>query len=79
MNRFRGAHRCEFCPKPAVIADKGRFKIVAPDAERQGNGEIRVAGPGNVTYVAPVLIRHYVTEHDYQPPKEFVDAVMATP
>ena len=45
---------------------------------RLGNGEIRVAGPDDLTYRAPTLIYHCVTVHDYHPPDEFIAAVMAS-
>jgi len=32
-----------------------------------------------VLYAAPALIYHYVVEHDYKPPQEFIDAVMTVP
>jgi hypothetical protein len=32
---------------------------------------------GDVQYYFPVLIVHYVSEHGYLPPKEFIEAVMA--
>jgi len=47
---------------------------------RQGNGEIRIHDT-NITYAAPVLIVHYVEEHKYMPPAEFLRALeeMAEP
>ncbi len=41
-----------------------------------GNGEIRVQGASAV-YAAPMLIYHYVLEHDYKPPVEFIEAILA--
>jgi hypothetical protein len=41
----------------------------------QGNGEIRVKGLHGLTYVAPVMVHHYVTVHGYCPPQEFLDAI----
>lgn len=40
-----------------------------------GNGEIRVRGKNEIIFAAPVLILHYITEHDYLPPQGFIDAV----
>lgn len=31
----------------------------------------------NVIYMAPELLLHYILDHDYQPPEEFVEAVIA--
>jgi hypothetical protein len=33
----------------------------------------------NVLFVAPELVAHYVSEHTYTPPAEFVAAVLASP
>jgi hypothetical protein len=41
-----------------------------------GNGEIRVRAANGITYVAPVLVLHYVVEHGYLPPQEFIEAVI---
>jgi hypothetical protein len=43
-----------------------------------GDGEIRVIGKSAI-YAAPALIYHYVVEHHYKPPQEFVDAVLTGP
>lgn len=34
---------------------------------------------GDLLYVAPEMIHHYVSIHRYSPPPEFIDAVMACP
>jgi hypothetical protein len=44
--------------------------------EVRGNGEIHVIGCEGVVYVAPLLIWHYIAEHDYLPPNQFIQAVM---
>ncbi len=44
-----------------------------------GNGEIRITAASGTTYVAPVLILHYVVAHGYLPPQEFIEvATQAT-
>ena len=42
-----------------------------------GNGEVRVRGAGGIWYVAPRLVIHYVVEHRYCPPQDFIEAVMS--
>ena len=32
---------------------------------------------GKITYVYPSLLRHYIKEHNYLPPQEFIDVVMS--
>ena len=68
----RGWHNCELChPEP-----------ISPRAGNQlrsfGTAEIRVFYQGRI-YAAPNLIYHYVTEHNYQPPDEFIEAVLNGP
>jgi hypothetical protein len=75
-NLFRGFHVCEFCPLPFRKLSGGGTPIPDPKPGTTGNGEIRVLGADGVTFVAPVLIVHYITEHQYSPPQQFVDAVL---
>jgi hypothetical protein len=44
-----------------------------------GSAEIRVFGPNGAIYAAPTLIYHYVAEHHYKPPAEFVHAALTSP
>lgn len=76
-NLYRGYHSCEFCPEPPIVIDAEGRRVIPPPGETMGNGEIRVAGSNGLVYVAPVLVLHYVETHNYLPPKEFIDAVMA--
>lgn len=41
-----------------------------------GHAEIRVQGPSGRRYASPDMIIHYVQEHGYQPPQDFIDGVM---
>src|SRR5262249_33771499 len=34
---------------------------------------------GDLLYVAPEMIVHYIEEHEYAPPSEFIEAVLAAP
>jgi hypothetical protein len=34
---------------------------------------------GNLLYVAPKMVAHYVERHEYLPPSEFIDAVLIAP
>lgn len=43
-----------------------------------GGAEIRILGEQEI-YAAPDLIYHYVVDHQYQPPDEFVQAVLKGP
>jgi hypothetical protein len=67
----RGHHRCPFCRAPSFGVEASRKGA----RTTLGSAEIRVKGKEGKTYAAPDLIYHYVAEHDYAPPEEFVDAV----
>jgi len=75
-NLYRGYHSCEFCPEPPIVVGSNGLRVIGPPEETMGNGEIRVAGLDGVVYVAPVLVAHYVTVHNYRPPAEFIGAVI---
>jgi len=64
VNLYRGAHKCGICKA-----------TVNP----YGNGEIRVTGEDGTIYAAPTLVVHYVEAHHYNPPDEFIKAVLNTP
>lgn len=46
--------------------------------EFSASGNLGIPGDG-VLYVAPEMIAHYVIEHGYAPPREFVEAVLRCP
>jgi hypothetical protein len=80
---YRGKHICEVCVQPDGLEQRRlpHRVVLDPDCswvrwaeQRWGNGEIRVPGEG-VVYAAPVLILHYVEEHDYLPPDGFLKAL----
>ena len=43
------------------------------------HGDDIVVPSNQVMYVAPKMILHYITEHGYLPPKQFIDAVLESP
>src|SRR5262252_3924445 len=65
-----------FCEQP-ILLTMGYHTCELCGRER-GNGEIRVLGTERF-YAAPVLILHYVTQHEYRPPDEFIRTVMEGP
>ncbi len=60
----RGFHTCHLC----LVKSRGDWALI-------GNGQIRIQHVNGEWYVAPTMIHHYVTEHGYLPPREFVAAV----
>jgi hypothetical protein len=70
VNTYKpGFHPCQF--------GQCRQRYESGESFIGGNGEIYVPGREGVLYNAPVLISHYVDDHDYRPPDEFVEAVLA--
>jgi hypothetical protein len=78
VNLYRGSHLCEFCPPPPMKMSPGGIPMLDPLPGTTGNGEIRITASNGITYVAPILILHYVVAHGYLPPQEFVDAAINT-
>ena len=81
--RHRGFHVCEFCdfgPEPASM-DQAALNARYERQKAAGvlsSTEIRVVGRDGKVYASPALICHYVEAHGYQPPREFIEAVMRT-
>lgn len=76
INIMRGFHACEFCNLSyEQWADKRNKPGEKNHWASIGDGEIRVLGKSAV-YAAPSLIYHYVIDHQYKPPDEFVEAVL---
>ena len=75
----RGFQECLFCGMS--WGDWGQnHPDYGPNAHWMsiGDGELRVIGR-SALYAAPALIYHYVVEHNYKPPQEFIDAVLTGP
>lgn len=61
VERYKGSHSCPFCAKSNVRPER-----CSTNQEIDGNGK---------TYIFPSLLPHYIEEHKYLPPQEFLDAV----
>ena len=68
----RGFHVCSFCE---LFGESYMENEEVP----AGNAEIRAIGKGGKIYAAPTLVYHYVVEHHYCPPEEFIRAVLEGP
>jgi hypothetical protein len=77
VNQARGFQVCEICPSPRVIEHFSAER----DGERRwlGSAEIRVRGRSGIHYACPNMIYHYMKDHRYRPPQEFIDAVLQMP
>ena len=76
MLRLRGFHVCEFCTSShnGPLPIERNYEIL-----HLGTSEIRVIGNNKKIYAAPDLIYHYIAEHSYRPPEEFLEAVEKGP
>lgn len=66
----RGYHSCTFCGEflPQVKWKRRKFSV-------HGHGHYLVQ-LGQVVFMAPALLLHYILEHQYRPPEEFLEAVI---
>ncbi|GAA4448432.1 hypothetical protein [Novipirellula rosea] len=69
-----GPHPCDFC---RVSGGPGQITMDTISATL-GVSNLFVPAD-NRLFVAPSLILHYIDAHDYSPPQDFCDAVMACP
>lgn len=73
--RTRGWHGCQL-PHGAheesypITVDVGGRKVSL------GSAEVRVVAKSGEWMIAPNLVLHYVSNHSYRPPTDFIEAVM---
>ena len=73
VNQMRGYHVCDFCLKAPLTHQTRSGKVIM-----LGSAELWVPSSQRSTiYAAPDLIYHYVKEHLYLPPDDFVKAVLS--
>lgn len=72
INQTRGFHNCPFCHKDL---DNSIHVLISGQKIYLGSAEIWIKGNKNIIYACPDLIVHYIVEHNYSPPQDFIDAV----
>jgi hypothetical protein len=71
VKQTRGFQVCPFCEERRIgLPVEIDGKIIT-----LGSAEIEVTDEKGRTYAAPDLLYHYITEHHYLPPEEFIEAV----
>lgn len=73
VNRYRGTHYCTICPVPAdefILREDGEKPLLLGAAELWIPSADR-----KIVFVAPDLVFHYLVDHGYVPPADFVLAV----
>jgi hypothetical protein len=81
-----GFHPCLFCPSwsDRVVEDP-RMVPAPPTIFHHKDVKLNLGGRelwlpvGDLMYVAPDLILHYITEHGYRPPDEYLNALSSGP
>ncbi|WP_194893787.1 hypothetical protein [Catenulispora pinisilvae] len=71
----RGVHGCRF--GHLIEADYQYNAVYGTRVLFLGHAEIRVVTPDGRWLSAPTLVVHYIRDHGYRPPAEFVEAVTA--
>jgi len=66
----RGVHSCTLCGNSLFKIRWRRRQI-----EMSGHGHYLLQC-GKVVYMAPAMLLHYIVDHHYCPPEEFLDAVV---
>jgi hypothetical protein len=73
-----GWHDCELCPGPEAWYSDGKIGPLICWRGRQirlyGHGH-HLLRHGSIVYMVPALILHYILDHNYRPPEEFLKAV----
>lgn len=72
QRRSQGWHSCTLCQE---YTEHSVTSARANVDYRLGHAEIRAVSDDGALYVAPNLIIHYIVDHLYGPPVEFIDAV----
>ena len=74
-----GWHDCEFCPGAEAWYPGGQVGPIIKWRDREqrlyGHGHYLVRH-GLSVFMAPSLILHYILDHSYRPPDQFIQAVM---
>ena len=72
---FKGWHRCELCPPSSDLFTRFAWKGQPTPV---GVANVFIPGDGFL-WVAPSMIVHYIADHGYRPPDDFLAAVDACP
>ena len=71
VNRIRGFHECNLCR-----ASIRQFAVLNGETVWLGAAEMWIPSSSGRVFAAPDLLVHYVEQHAYKPPADFVEAVL---
>jgi hypothetical protein len=66
-----GSHECEICGEMEILVRQGLVQ------RPLGISQIWIPGRAGRLYASPSMLIHYVQEHRYLPPQEYIDSVLA--
>lgn len=72
-NQTRGYHGCALCGNWEPGFERQDQRIIL------GAAELWIPSDNDRIFVAPDLVIHYLREHSYRPPDEFITAVLRLP
>lgn len=62
-----------------IFQTKGMHSCEFCQDNKFSSNEMRIIGSDNSIYASPYLIIHYIEQHNYLPPQEFISAVLEGP
>lgn len=68
---------CPFCKKTITVEPIGLEHYLGGSEKVLGRNQICLPSEAGLFFAAPTLIYHYITEHQYLPPQEFLTALEA--
>src|SRR5512139_1460912 len=69
VRRMRGIHQCELCLRDNILITYEAKPFLL------GSAEVWIPAGTSEIYAAPDLILHYVGDHEYLPPQQFLAAL----
>ncbi len=78
---YRGFHECPFCVDDTFREPNHSMTFTILDGEKYhlGSVDFFVYDNRSTVFIAPNLIYHYITVHQYRPPDAFCEAILALP
>lgn len=73
----RGFHRCPYCPTSPGSFGPTEYQTHDGKYLQLGSACLKVTDQQHRVWLAPNLVLHYISEHGYRPPSEFLNSATA--
>ncbi|MFG1496799.1 hypothetical protein ABMA57_09210 [Saccharospirillum sp. HFRX-1] len=70
ISRKRSARKCKLCNSDYISIENQEGKEVL------GAANLLIPYAQNTYFIAPTMVGHYISYHNYMPPEEFISAVL---